>query len=453
VDFRGKAVVVRSENGPTHCIVDCQGQGRAFYFGSGETADSVLDGLTITDGGNTDYGAGIRCMGSSPTIRNCIFIGNVAGQYGGGLCNCYGSHPTVVDCVFRGNSCSASTLFGRGGAIANRHGSSPIISNCSFLDNTAKYTAGALGNFDASSPRVTHCIFSGNQASFSGGAVGNWEDCAPVFKECLFSANTAADDGGAAANMAGSLPTFVNCIFSGNLADGFGGAMKNYAARVDVANCTFSGNHAQWSCGGVWSGADSDVRLDNCILWGNTDTSSGDRIESAQFVAEGGNIQIRYCDLQGWSGDLGGVGNFDLDPLFANPAAGDFHLQSEGWRWDSTARQWTYDDATSPCIDAGNPGCPLGSEPETVPDDPNDIPAGNKRIDAGAFGGTSEASIAPPGRTRLADVNNDGAVDWTDFARMAASWTKTGERCETDLTRDGRTDGMDLARLAEEWRQ
>ncbi len=195
------------------------------------------------------------------------------------------------------------------------------------------------------------------------------------------------------------------------------------------------------------------VRLDNCILWGNTDTSSGQRIERAQIVLQGGDAQIRYCDIQGWSGELGGIGNFGLDPLFVDAAGGDFHLQSEGRRWDRAGGLWTVDSVTSPCIDAGHPGYPLGSEPQTIPDDPDGTPAGNKRIDVGAFGGMSEASLAPPGRARLADVNNDGVVNWMDFAHMAARWTHTAERCETDLTRDGRTDGMDLARLADEWRR
>ena len=83
---------------------------------------------------------------------------------------------------------------------------------------------------------------------------------------------------------------------------------------------------------------------------------------------------------------------------------------------------------------------------------PTSTPAVNKRIDMGAFGGTNEASIAPSGRALLADVNNDGAVNWADFAHMAAGWMKTGDMCETDLTRDGRTNGADLAQLAGEWR-
>jgi polygalacturonase len=61
IDFKGKAITVRSEAGPRSCIVDAQGsmnaRHRGFYFHSGEQADSVLDGFTIT-GGYQPYGEG-----------------------------------------------------------------------------------------------------------------------------------------------------------------------------------------------------------------------------------------------------------------------------------------------------------------------------------------------------------------------------------------------------------
>ena len=227
IDFQGKAITVRSENGPAACIIDCEGKGRAFYFGGSETAESVLDGFTIANGSHFS-GGGILCMGSSPTIRNCVFSKNTAEQYGGGLCNSHGSHPIVIDCTFRENSCSSFGLYGQGGAMANRYGSSPIVRNCTFLDNFSGYSAGAMGNFDASSPRLTRCVFRDNSTEIFGGAVANWQDCRPVFKECIFSGNRAEfdgrvvalyrGDGGAVANLDASAPTFENCILSGNSA-------------------------------------------------------------------------------------------------------------------------------------------------------------------------------------------------------------------------------------------
>ena len=55
----GKRITVRSQSGdPTTCVIDCEGQlsdrgggaRRGFYFHSGETAASVVSGVTITNG-------------------------------------------------------------------------------------------------------------------------------------------------------------------------------------------------------------------------------------------------------------------------------------------------------------------------------------------------------------------------------------------------------------------
>ena len=80
IDFGGKAITVRSENGPENCVIDCQGTEsephRGFYVHSGEGGNSVIDGFTIenayADGGKWQErcGGGIYCYESSPTITN-----------------------------------------------------------------------------------------------------------------------------------------------------------------------------------------------------------------------------------------------------------------------------------------------------------------------------------------------------------------------------------------------
>jgi len=359
LDFRGKAITLRSENGPETCIIDCQEEGRAVHFHNGEGAEAVLDGFTITNGGDVDYGGGVRCMGSSPTIRNCIFVRNTSWDYGGGLCNCYGSCPTVEGCIFRDNSCAPAGVFGYGGGMANRHDSDPTVTDCTFEDNHATYRAGGMGNFHGSSPRVLRCTFTNNSAEYSGGAVGNWDGSAPTFIECVFSHNQAEDDGGAVCNESDSDAAFENCIFFANYSDGFSGALKNRRADLLLTNCTIAGNEARWTCGGLWSGASGRTRLRNCILWGNTEQNGTTRDEPAQVSVSGGSLELEYCCVEGWSGALGGLGNFGLDPMFVDAANLDFHLQSAGGRWHAACGCWVFDAATSPCIDAGNPGWPL----------------------------------------------------------------------------------------------
>ncbi|NQS97761.1 MAG: hypothetical protein HQ591_04845, partial [candidate division Zixibacteria bacterium] len=76
IDFLGKTIVVISENGPENCVIDCEDDGRGFYFHSGEDSNSVLEGVQIINGFCFFYGAGISCIFSSPTIKNCIISEN-----------------------------------------------------------------------------------------------------------------------------------------------------------------------------------------------------------------------------------------------------------------------------------------------------------------------------------------------------------------------------------------
>ncbi|MCK4287995.1 MAG: right-handed parallel beta-helix repeat-containing protein, partial [Bacteroidales bacterium] len=85
--------------------------------------------------------------------------------------------------------------------------------------------------------------------------------------------------------------------------------------------------------GGICS---NNASIVNTILWNNYP----DEIA--------GQITITYSDVQGgWTG----IGNIDADPLFADPANGDFHLT-----W---ANFPIPDDTKSPCIDTGDPASPL----------------------------------------------------------------------------------------------
>ncbi len=59
IDFKGKAITVKSEQGPYVTIIDANQNGRVVTFNHGEGPGSVLDGFTIQNGLRTDGGAGI----------------------------------------------------------------------------------------------------------------------------------------------------------------------------------------------------------------------------------------------------------------------------------------------------------------------------------------------------------------------------------------------------------
>jgi predicted outer membrane repeat protein len=135
----------------------------------------------------------------------------------------------------------------------------------------------------------------------------------------------------------------------------------------------------------------------NCIFWQAPIVLAG--------VAEGTELSVDYSLLPAQWHDLG-VGNIDADPCFAGPAfqdpngtlqgitedilvEGDYHLKSQGGRWDGSSQEWVTDDVTSPCVDAGDPNDPVAEE---------STPNGG-RINMGAYGGTLEASksvLSPP---------------------------------------------------------
>ncbi|MBM3242726.1 hypothetical protein FJZ31_41225 [Candidatus Poribacteria bacterium] len=134
LDFKGKAITVTSENGAENCIIDCEGDGRGFYFHSGETNKSVVSGFTITNGSPNDgNGGGIYCYESSPTIINNIVEENSVSRGGGGIC-CIFSDATIQN-----NEISRNSSSNTGGGIACVDGSSPTIQNNKINGNSAEW--------------------------------------------------------------------------------------------------------------------------------------------------------------------------------------------------------------------------------------------------------------------------------------------------------------------------
>ena len=136
--------------------------------GSGTDSTAVLDGFMIAAGNANstfpnDSGGGIYDSSGSPTLANCVFIGNVA-SYGGGMCNrsfsslppTPVSSPTLINCTFSGN-----TAITAGGGMYNIYNSSPTLTNCTLMSNSAP-SGGGVSNNNSSSPTLTNCIVWGS---------------------------------------------------------------------------------------------------------------------------------------------------------------------------------------------------------------------------------------------------------------------------------------------------
>ncbi len=224
IDFLGKAITVRSSGGPALTTIDGTGLvGSVVTSVAGKGPGTVLLGFTIT-GGSLDVSGGMLNIFSSPTVTNCVFIGNT-GDLVGGMLN-FGSDPTVTDCTFSGNS--GNTLAG--------------------------------GMYNAmSSPTVTNCTFSGNVGLFGGGMYNVLGSDATVIS-CTFGGNAVANQGG---GMYGtdSSPTVTNCILWGN--SDLGGMDESAQIHVDsgIPVVNYSCVQGGWSGLGGEGNIDADPRF------------------------------------------------------------------------------------------------------------------------------------------------------------------------------------------------
>jgi len=322
IDFHGKEITLRSSDGPSRTIIEGSGSiGSVVQCVNGEGAHTILEGFTITRG-NAETGGGMLNIGSSPTIIDCIFTDNHAGDRGGGMYNHKGD-PTVIASTFDGN-----TAVEMGGGMFNLR-ASPMVTECLFTQNSSNKGAG-MRNYLNSHPIVINSIFSYNHAGEEGGGMDNRKNSNAVVTGCVFEGNTASSGGGGMHNYVGRAkatgnPFIINCLFFGNSAP-TGGGMRNNDPDPTIVNTTIAYNYGS----GISSRNGSAPIIENSIVWGNSGGSfSG---------ASSGSSIVSYSDIEG---GFAGTGNLNVDPLFLSPAGNDYHLTAD-----------------SPLINAGNNNVP-----------------------------------------------------------------------------------------------
>jgi len=211
LDFKGKAITVKSENGASACIIDCEGVGQGFHFYSGESADSLLSGFTITNG-NGGYGGGIDCrFSSSPTIRDCIINGNMAQVAGGGVAALHSSSPTISRCIISGNTGGSW-----GGGVLCLDSSSPTITNCLITANVVLGAGNGGGGIDcwqASFPLIVNSTISGNVVSQFGGGIFSHDTSSPTVKNSIIWGN-----------IPNQIQGFASTVTYSDVQDGYSGA-------------------------------------------------------------------------------------------------------------------------------------------------------------------------------------------------------------------------------------
>lgn len=306
IDFQGKAVIVKSEKGPEVTTIDGGLSGSVAKFVCGEGPDSVLEGFTLTNGSGTldynwTYGGAVFCNNqSSPSILKNIITSNRA-FYGAGIACMDLSSPLIEDNLIAGNKTEDK---GYGGGIACRQHSSPVIHGNVIGKNAAGYHGGGI-YCSVSGPSIVNSIVAGNEAWWGGGVFYTGGEYEP-----------------------------------------------------GITNSTIVVNKAGWAGGGIHCWYSVFPVVLNTILWGNT-AQEGKEVFLGNHISPPATLTVDYSDMEGgkssvhlepgcalkWGQDM-----IDMDPLFENPGAGDYHLS------------WL-----SPCINRGTneeaPGDDVDGDP------------------------------------------------------------------------------------------
>lgn len=161
MQISGKSIVLKSEKGPRFTTINCESSDLDPHYGMEFRAGSdlsVLEGFSIR-GGYSNHGGAIRCVSTSPTIRNCMMSNNFASVSGGAV-RCKGASPLFVNCTIVRNSALV------GGGFFLIAGSSPHLEYCIIAYSNQ---GGAIYSSEVTSlPTLNCCDLFGN-------AGGDWE--------------------------------------------------------------------------------------------------------------------------------------------------------------------------------------------------------------------------------------------------------------------------------------
>ena len=145
-------------------VMDGEQAGRVVTVPKAGYLLNTIDGFTIRNGGATNYGAGIMCYTSSPTIRNNTITDNYANYHGGGIELAYSA------AVVTNNTISGNRVSSYGGGAIWVGNSSPLIANNVLTENTVKGSGSAIGIAASTRVRIVNNTITANTAQ-GGGAV------------------------------------------------------------------------------------------------------------------------------------------------------------------------------------------------------------------------------------------------------------------------------------------
>ena len=387
--------------------------GKNIILRSTEPDDPNVVANTIIDGSDVNSVVVFSGTENSNCVLSGFTITNGSAHSGGGIDgNC--TMATIQKNIIHDNEAIGGDMpgaYGYGGGLVCCNG---VIQYNTISNNSAMIAGGLSCDGIIQYNNITH-----NDAGYLGGGLGV---CDGIIQHNIISQNSAAHGGG----LAYCSNIISNNIISYNSNYGNGGGL--HRCNDIIRNNTIFGNSANYGGGlGKCNGT-----IVNCIIWQNTSQNQGAQLYESSTPS--------YSCVQGWTD--GGFGNIDENPLLADSNNGDYHLKSQAGRWHPNSQSWVQDAVTSPCIDAGDHNSDWTAE----------LWPHGKRINMGAYGGTPEASMSLSDAGNIADLNNDGSVDYLDVILFTDKWPYHEILLPEDLDRNGFVDFIDFAIFSYNWR-
>ncbi len=177
IDLLGKRVELtgfdpENPDGAAWPVIDGGGIGPIVSFTHNEDANCLLVGFVIAGGKGRQAGA-IRCAAASPTVSNCLIVGNCASESDGAAIYCTDSHALFSNCTIADNYAGAT-----GAALYLRN--SPVVVANSILWGNAP--AQVLSS-DTSKASSRYCDVAGGWPGVGNlssnprfAATGRWVD-------------------------------------------------------------------------------------------------------------------------------------------------------------------------------------------------------------------------------------------------------------------------------------
>jgi hypothetical protein len=196
--------------------------------------------------------------------------------------------------------------------------------------NEAGHDSGGGIHVCGSSPTFRNCVVSANSAAVRGGGAFLC-DSAARFEFCVFDGNSAGFNGGGLSVLRSGTGSVVeDSLFYRNTAGSWGGGISIEDANLSMSNSTVvlndvtgtapRGAGIMTSGTGYTDGTTPGVRLSECILWGNTFSSSQGpcfEIDTVDDIIPVCNYCIiRNEDGGSPDGAFTGTGNSAEDPGF-----------------------------------------------------------------------------------------------------------------------------------------